>query len=186
MKNKLSDIVGKLLNSNKIHFDRKELSFQIQSHPSYPSLHSITGVLDHFNIDNIAAEIPVNLETLKQLPNFFIAQVEGKKGKDLVAIKKNNNTYTIINGANKKENLNTKQFIDKFTGIIVAVEKQKKDNTPISSKIIFRNLLSISLLLVVSILLIHSKAPIFNIYYLLLSFIGILISVAIIKQELGQ
>jgi len=186
LKNQLSEIVIKLLSRNKISFDRNELLFQIQSHPSYPSLHSITGVLDHFNIDNVAAEIPVNLETLKQLPNFFIAQVVGKKGKDLVTIKKNNDSYIIINGANKKEILNTKQFIDKFTGIIVAVEKQEKDNTPISSKIIFRNFLSISLLVVVSILLINSKAPILNIYYLLLSFIGILISVAIIKQDLGQ
>ena len=50
MKSPLSLIVKKLLSKNAISFDKKELDFQIQSHPSYPSLHAITGVLDHFNI----------------------------------------------------------------------------------------------------------------------------------------
>ena len=27
---------------------RDELEFQLLSHPSYPSLHAVTGVLDHF------------------------------------------------------------------------------------------------------------------------------------------
>ena len=50
----------------KINFE--ELEFQLLSHPSYPSLHSVTGVFDHFNIENIALEVPTNRETLEQLP----------------------------------------------------------------------------------------------------------------------
>lgn len=184
MKNKLSEIVGQLLSSSKLPFDRKELSFQIQSHPSYPSLHSITGVLDHFHIENIAAQIPVNIETLKQLPNNFIAQINNDKGKDLVVIKKNDD-YTFIKDITNKENLSPKQFIDKFTGIIVAVEKPEKETSTISSKSAYKNFLTFILFLVVSVLLLNIDAPLLNTSYLLLSFLGILISMAIFKQELG-
>ena len=82
MKDYLIYVTVQLLKKNAIFFDKQELAFQIQSHPSYPSLHAVTGVLDHFNIDNIAAEVPQNLETLLELPNCFLAQVETEKGKD--------------------------------------------------------------------------------------------------------
>ena len=75
MKDTLLNLVQRLLRRNQISFDKEELSFQIQSHPSYPSLHAITGVLDHFNIENVAADVPINTRTLLQLPNCFIAQV---------------------------------------------------------------------------------------------------------------
>lgn len=185
MKNKLSDIVGQFLNNSKINFDKKELFFQIQSHPSYPSLHSITGVLDHFNIENIAAQIPVNLDTLKQLPDNFIAQINNEKGKDLVTIKKNNDNYTVIKGIKNKEKLSSKQFVDKFTGIIVAVEKPEKEISIINSKSAFKNFLNVSILLVALMLLLNYNTSILNISFLILSFVGILISVAIFKQELG-
>ena len=74
MKKPLINLVELILKNNEISFDNKELIFQIQSHPSYPSLHSVTGVLDHFNIQNIAVEVPVNSETLVELPESFIYQ----------------------------------------------------------------------------------------------------------------
>ena len=52
----MQKIASLLLRKNGIQFDKDEFLFQIQSHPSYPSLHSITGVLEHFNIDNIAEQ----------------------------------------------------------------------------------------------------------------------------------
>lgn len=141
MKNQLSVIVSKLLTNAKIPFDKNELSFQIQSHPSYPSLHSITGVLDHFNIENIAANIPINIETLKQLPSNFIAQLNDDNGQSLVNVNVSKEDYTVISNGNKKEKLNAKQFLEKFTGIIVAVEKPERTESNISSKRQIRNFL---------------------------------------------
>jgi len=91
LENALSLIVEKLLQKNKVSFDKSELDLQIKSHPSYPSLHSITGVLDHFGIENFALDLPQTQNVYEQLPNSFIAHLKTEQGEELVfAIKKNN------------------------------------------------------------------------------------------------
>ena len=83
----MQKIAALLLKKNAISFDKEELFFQIQSHPSYPSLHSITGVFDHFNIENIAARVPKTQEVLDQLPNSFIAQINDEdKKQELIKV----------------------------------------------------------------------------------------------------
>lgn len=187
MKNSLTHLVQRLLKKNSISFDKEELSFQIQSHPSYPSLHAITGVLDHFNIDNVAAEVPVDIETLEQLPNCFIAQIKEENIKRLVVVERKNSNYELYSTENKKEKevVLKDAFLKKFTGIIVAVEKTEGSQLKTSSSKI-GDYISVSLLAVFTLFLVFSStASIHNIAYLVLSIIGVVISVAIIKQELG-
>jgi hypothetical protein len=62
-----------LLRKNGIRANEPELEFQPLSHPSYPSLHSITGVLDHFAIENYALGIPKGIDPLDLFPNSFLA-----------------------------------------------------------------------------------------------------------------
>lgn len=187
MKSNLTYLVQKLLSKNKIPFDKEELSFQIQSHPSYPSLHAITGVLDHFNIENIAADVPATSEVLQQLPNYFIAQVSNDSGSDLALVEKKKEKYIIYLSDNQKETVSEGKFIIKFTGIIVAVEKseeEEKNNLKIKSSI-GKNI-SIAILSLFAIAFIYLKgASLYTITYLTLSVIGFTASVAIIKQELG-
>lgn len=189
MKNALSLIVQKLLSYNGIVHDKKELTFQIQSHPSYPSLHSITGVLDHFNIENIAAEVPTDSDTLKQLPDSFIAQISTDKGNDLAAVKRDvkQSTYTIIGSDDSKEKKLTEgEFLTQFTGIIVAVEKTDAITTSKESSntknIILIGLVSIAILY----LLINKNTAITDFIYSGLAILGIAISYSILKQELGE
>ena len=130
LKTSLVDLVQKLLERNKISFDKTELAFQIQSHPSYPSLHAITGVLDHFNIENIAAEVPANTETLQQLPDCFIAQIKEPDGQQLVVVEKKHPACTIYTTKNKKQSCSETEFLKKFTGILVAVEKPENNPKP--------------------------------------------------------
>ena len=186
MKNSLANQVQLLLFKNDISCDKEELKFQIESHPSYPSLHSITGVLDHFNIDNIALDVPINQETLSQLPNCFLAQIKDDNEMSFVIVNNNNGVYSLISSDKKKQNVSSSEFLEKFTGIIVAVEKTegvefKKDN---ASKIntVF---ISFSLILLAS-LFIKISSNLSTALYVLLSAIGIYISRAIIKQELGE
>ena len=134
MKESLYYLVQQLLIHNSIALDKKELAFQIQSHPSYPNLHAITGVLDHFNIDNIALDIPKNEETLSQLPKTFLSQIETENGKEFAIVINKGLHYDIIISSEKKSKLTIPEFIKQFTGIIVAVEKteltqEKKTNT---------------------------------------------------------
>lgn len=71
----LSYQINYLLKKNAIAVDFEELDFQIKTHPTYPSLHAITGVLDHFNIENLTVDSFVNSESYKQIFHTFIAQL---------------------------------------------------------------------------------------------------------------
>ena len=185
MKDSLINLVSKLLKNNKIAFDKEELSFQIQSHPSYPSLHAITGVLDHFNIENVAADVPVNKETLAQLPDCFIAQINTEQGKDLIVVDRKKSDYNIYNTDNKKEKNSETDFLKKFTGIIVAVE-QSEESAQIKPKSNISKIVAFGIITILASYLVFSKSnsP-YPITYLILSVIGIITSIAILKQELG-
>ena len=185
MKDTLINLVQRLLKKNRISFDKEELSFQIQSHPSYPSLHAITGVLDHFNIENVAADVPINKETLLQLPNCFIAQINTEQGKDLITAEKKGANYTIYNTENKKEEISENDFLKKFTGIIVAVEQSEDSSQIKANSSITKNIALSALVFLVSFLVYQNTTSLYVPVYLILSIVGIVISVAIIKQELG-
>lgn len=186
MKDSLFILVNYLLKKNKINHDKKELSFQIKSHPSYPSLHAITGVLDHFNIENIAVNVPANLETVEQLPNCFLAQIEKDNIKSLIVITKiNDDFYEIFDSNSKKSKITKNEFIKLFTGIIIVIEK--------NSDIVYERknsnvLLLISLLVVIfsSAYLYYKSYPtLYSILLVILSIFGIIISISILKQEEG-
>ena len=92
-----------LLKTNKIKVDKDELEFQLLSHPAYPSMHSLSGVLSHFNIDNIAVNVPINEETLDLMPPSFLAQVKSKNGEKLVVVESKDNGYAIKDGLDKPQ-----------------------------------------------------------------------------------
>ena len=183
LKNSLINVVKVLLKKNNIYFDKQELAFQIQSHPSYPSLHAITGVLDHFNIDNIAADVSQNSATLLELPHCFLAQIKTNTENELVTVFRKKLNYVVFYSSKKKETISESEFLEKFTGIIVAVEKSEtQENQSL-------NYLNISLLiafvLVSFSLLIISEPTILEAIFFITSLIGLFISVSIYKQELG-
>lgn len=185
MKDTIINLVNRLLKQHQISFDKEELSFQIQSHPSYPSLHAITGVLDHFNIENVAADVPVNAETLLQLPHSFIAQINTDQGQDLIVVQRKALDYTIYNSENTKEKLTENEFLKKFTGIIVAVEQTENSAQPKAVSSIGKTIALTFIGLLAGYILYKSNTSWYSFAYLLLSVVGIITSIAIIKQELG-
>lgn len=68
-----------LLRNNGIRVNKLKLEFQLLSHPSYPSLNSITGVLDRFAIENYALDIPKGMNLLNPLPNYFLTVVKRQR-----------------------------------------------------------------------------------------------------------
>ena len=183
MKNSLVYLVQQLLLKNNISFDKKEVSFQIQSHPSYPSLHAVTGVLSHFNIENIAAKVPCSVETMLELPSCFIAEIETDNGKELVTVLRKKLNFFFSSSSKKKERNTASQFLEKFTGIIVAVEKNEEENRQVSSA--FNTvLIGVLALLTVCVLLIATPTISTTLFFLT-SLIGVVISVSVVKQELG-
>ena len=67
----LYELVKVFLTKTGHSLNSEELKLQLLSHPTYPSLHSVTGVLTHFRIDNVAVDVPIDQETLEQLPDVF-------------------------------------------------------------------------------------------------------------------
>ncbi|TJY37697.1 vitamin K epoxide reductase family protein [Pontimicrobium aquaticum] len=186
MKDSLSYLVNQLLINNNISLDKKELAFQIQSHPSYPSLHAVTGVLDHFNVDNLALDVPDTEDTLKQLPKVFLAQILHKnQSKEFAIVNNKGPYYQITTSKSKKQKLSASEFLDMFTGVMVAVEKtdlvEEKNN---SAKVIKNSLIIVSSLIVLS-LFFSAKPSLIYILIFISSILGLFISVALKKQEQG-
>ncbi len=186
MNNLLADQLQFLLSQHTIACDHEELSFQIQSHPSYPSLHSITGVLDHFNIDNIALDVPSSEETLSQLPKVFMAQLETEQGKVFAVVKNKGLVYELMFSKKEKQQLSIHDFLQQFTGIIVAVEKTEDTVMTKNNKSLVSKTLIVLASLVALAVLLTATSSVFNIAYTLISAVGLYISVAILKQELGE
>ena len=92
-------IVKQLVSKNDIRIHEDELQLQLLSHPSYPSLHSVTGVLDHFSIPNAALRIPKTQEVLQQLPPYFMASMTAQKGQELVLVEKKSKGFKTTNDA---------------------------------------------------------------------------------------
>lgn len=185
MKNSLVYLVQKFLSKHKIKIDNEELSFQIQSHPSYPSLHAITGVLDHFNISNLALDVPVNENTLRQLPKVFMAQLDFDGSKELVIAMNKGLAYQIHKADGKTTNLPITAFLALFTGIVLAVEKDEAFQEPKKSKTLVTGVL-IGALIALSLHLVLIKPALSTFFYFAISLVGVIISYAIFKQTLGE
>ena len=181
----MQKIASLLLRKNGIPFDKDEFLFQIQSHPSYPSLHSITGVLDHFNIENVAARVPNTQEVLDQLPKSFIAQVNSENGQNLYLFEKKGNSGKLYDEEGKSKPITNEEFLKNFTGIVLAAEKDENSSEKITNKNLLTNigfvLAAISFLTIFSI----STTEISSYAMMIVSLIGVLISISILKQEFG-
>ena len=105
----------KYFEKEKISLDKKEFEFQIQSHPDYPSLLSISDTLSFFNIDNGAMRIGIS--EIEFLPERFIALLIDPNHKTkLYFIEKNGNEYHYTN--DKKQSIITKKELEsKWQGI---------------------------------------------------------------------
>lgn len=186
MKNSLTYILKNLFKSNQIDVDEKELEFQLLSHPSYPSLNSITGVLDHFRIENAALEVPNNMDSYNVLPESFIAYIKSNSVDELVLVVKKEDFVQIILDKKKIENSTVEEFLKIWTGIIVAVEKDEsqindKQKTTIFSSKLFRVLI-IGFLIGLFFL---AKPDLFQSIHFLLSFFGLAFAIVIVKHEMG-
>ncbi len=109
MNTKLSQPVFKWLSHSGIKVSRTYLNQQLQSHPDYPSLVSITDTLDELGIENMS--LVVDKERLDELPVPFLAHSPVNGGGFIIV----NNTEQQI----KQD----KEFDKNWDGIVVLAEK---------------------------------------------------------------
>jgi len=185
MKDLLASVVKMLLKSNRIKIDFAELEFQLRSHPTYPSLHSITGVLDHFSIKNFALEVPKNAETLGLLPSNFLALIKEEQFNGFALVSKLNQKLQLFYNDNKKKIISENEFIDIWSGIVVIIEEDNKVIIQDSKKENFtnRNIL-IATIALITVFFVY-KNTLFPTVHYLLSLVGLAVCILILHHDLG-
>jgi uncharacterized membrane protein len=172
-----------LKKSNRI-LNLEELHLQLLSHPSYPSLYSITNVLDHFGITNIALEVPVNMETLEQLPRYFISRTSEEGG--LVMVTKKKGAIEIFSGDKFKTSVSFTGFLNIWSGLVMAIDDE--DAQVINKNGRAKPLRQIGYLgsgIILLSVFFLSRPSLFQAMHYLLSVLGLGMSFLIVRHELG-
>jgi uncharacterized membrane protein len=181
MKDKTSDIVAQFIRLCSYDIEKEEVVYQLQSSPYYPSLRAITGVLDHFVIEHIAAEIPRNAESIAQLPTFFMAHLFGDRF-SLVVKKGDKFKITYDDGSSML--LNGDKLVEIWDGVVLVAEE---GNLKKSIKLSSIKYLSISAAVFVAVItVILSNISFCSIAHFCLTLLGLVITFLIVKHEMGE
>lgn len=150
---------------------------------SNDSLVSITNTLDYFDIENIVATVPK--AAFNELPKLFIAQVRRNHQFNLVLVDMKNGDFIKVRLENDRyATMSKEEFLNDWTGLIVAIEKNKKPKKTKDLDKRIMNVIGISCLLfmVMHYGFIHSP---FFVIYGILSIIGFVSSCLILKGKLN-
>jgi len=171
---------------NNIQLHKEELKLQLLSHPSYPSLHSVTGVLDHFGVPNAALMVPSTSEVLEQAPDCFLANISLDSDDQLVLIEKKKATIKITYQDKKSESYSIEKFLKRWTGVVVAIEKDNTIEEAANPKASLGKWIIYPTLIVLLGYGLYTNSDLFAGVHFILSVVGLIISVLIIEHELGS
>lgn len=170
----------KYLNLNK-YYDQKELFEEaFFSHPNYPSLFAVTDTLSYLSIDNLAIKIPK--EQFAELPEYFLSIYK----EELALIKKENSLVLVENEKGKRQIISSDEFLKEWSQIVVVIESNTELNNfklknSYSKWVSY--LLPVALLVFLSVYLFNFSE--FNFFVLILTLIGLVISVLILQEKFG-
>ncbi|WP_158626850.1 vitamin K epoxide reductase family protein [Flavobacterium sp. GT3R68] len=181
MQSPIANIVNKYLKLSNFSIDSKTFELQVETHPDYPSLKSISDTFDYFGIENLIAKVPK--EAFDQLPNSFIALLIKDNDSKLILTEKKKNGILITEENLTKQKISVEAFKKNWDGTIIAIEDNKQHND-ISESFNFKKIgvLVFGLIILMNIL---NSNTIEIISYNLLSLIGLLISYFIVKESFG-
>jgi len=186
MEKELKQTIELFLSSNNISFNKEELHLQLLTHPYFPSINAITDLFDHFKIENVAAELPKEVSIISELPTTFLAHIKEDKKEKIVLVVKKNHELKLMYDAKTTKHVAYEEFVSLWTGVIVAIEKNEdeiKKNTN-SQSLLKTGTIGVSILLIIG-TLISNPISIIGYGYLLISLIGLYISVLLVQKELG-
>lgn len=175
-------LIKRFLVNQNYPINSEELKLQLLSHPSYPSLHSVTGLLNHLGIENIALEVPKDIETLKELPDIFLSITSSQ---EYILVQKQEEHIELLFDNKDKKNVTISEFLTIWSGIIVAIEKKDSNEIGKSGPYAQKNIPYYLLAIIAIGLFFFTKPMFFNSIHFILSLIGLTISVLIVKHELG-
>lgn len=185
MQKELKQVIELFLLKNNISFNKEELKLQLLTHPYFPSVNAITILFDHFEIENIAAELPREESIINELPETFLAHIEENNVEKIVLVKKRNDSLKLVYNKSVTKIVTYSQFISNWTGVIVAIEKEIEKKS--FSKLSHALRTGVFSILIVSIFIALILNPVsLNVFiYFALSIMGIYVGVLLIQKELG-
>lgn len=169
------------LEKESITIDQTEFEFQLQSHPSYPSLLAVADTLQFFNIENGA--IHVEISEIDLLPNRFVTLLpQDQNLPQPFLIEKKGNSYFYTEGKNQTE-ISKKELEKKWQSVVLLVAKTETEEQQPSQK---KTLLLPSLLLVAFLVVfIQFEANLSSKLFIIFPIIGLLFSIAALKDLFG-
>jgi uncharacterized membrane protein/RNAse (barnase) inhibitor barstar len=173
----------KYLRQNQYYDLEDEILVQVESHPNFPSLYAIIDTFTYLEIENVA--VKAEKEEFDNLPENFIAVVDSDTGKETVFTEKLKDKVRIEFSNGFKKIMTKTEFLTIWSGIVVAIEKNE-----ISSKLNFsgkNNLIAGTFFFVslVMVFLNNNEYLRVSLVYYLLIIIGLIISVFLIREEIG-
>lgn len=178
MNAKLTQPVFKWLRLSGINVSRRYLDNQLQSHPDYPSLVSITDTLDELDIENMS--LVVDKERLDELPVPFLAHNSLQDG-----------SFIVVNDL-KKQIKGDKEFEKNWDGIVVLAAKpanwhhRENEKALAKDKAIWnQTLLGMAAVVLSAAFSLFNHFSFQPVGLLLATLAGVGVAVLIVQQELG-
>ncbi|MEM7368732.1 MAG: vitamin K epoxide reductase family protein [Bacteroidota bacterium] len=179
-------LVSRLLKQAKYLIEAKEIQLQLNSHPYFPNIISITDLFDHVKIENLAVRLPRSSEALAQLPSFFLAQVIQEGNENLVLVEKKQESYLLSFHQKWSTELTEEAFLHIWNGLAIVIEDnahQPKNVLPRMSRIA---LLGCASLIGVGIWGVIYDFSLTGMLYSVLTMLGWLISISLLQLEFGS
>ncbi|CAA9200803.1 vitamin K epoxide reductase family protein [Flavobacterium collinsii] len=171
------------LEKERIYIDKTEFEFQIQSHPDYPSLLAISDTLSFFNIENLSAKI--DKTQIEILPNRYIALFAEDFGNpQFHIIEKEKEDYFLVRERGRIL-ISKKKLEEGWGEIVLLVEKSIFEDVSTKNKENY-NWFLFGIIAILFLFFLYSSKTVLPIYlFFLFSAIGVLFSIAALKDLLG-
>jgi len=194
------EIAHLFVNLLKVDISNSTLSVEIENHPEYPSLLSISDVLKNFGIDNIG--VKVDGRRISEMPLPLIAQVKGERTEyDFFTVVRDINDSTVSffdPEFHKWKNVPKNDFLERSSGVVLLAhagseagekdykikvkQEQRKTLSVLWSVLVIPALVVISGILGLT----ESKNSIFPFLFSMVTLCGCVISCLLLLYELDQ
>ncbi len=175
------DYLFQYLERENISIDKTEFLFQVQSHPDYPTLLSISDTLTFFDIEN--GVLKLDFDSFEFLPNRFVTFLDDSSQLYLVE-RTQDHTYIYFD-SNKIKSLDLFQLKNNWREIVFLVEKPETEIIEKSNRkriqLLFPALCTILLFVVLFLLKVDLKVYLFFIF----PTVRIIFSIASLKNLFG-
>lgn len=128
MKSKITDIISDLFHALNVKHNKSALEKRIQTHPDYPSLQGITGILNEYKVENIAFR--ATLEQLNQVQLPILLFMQEQNGTFALLHSITDTEAVVSTEMHSKKKYSIEQFTQHWSGIAVLAEASENSKEP--------------------------------------------------------